>query len=81
MWARPSAAARRRSRMTAQWNGSRGHSARLRFAPLGRCRKMPGVESSVKQTSWVKGICPVNGELLSVNRVESGQADVADVEQ
>jgi hypothetical protein len=35
--------------------------ARLRFAPLARCCNMPSVEFSVKQTSWVKGICPVNG--------------------
>jgi hypothetical protein len=42
---------------------------------------MPSVEFSVKQTSWVKGICPVNGQLLSVNRVEPGQADVVDIEQ
>lgn len=42
---------------------------------------MPSVEFSVKQTNGVKGICAVNGQLLSVNRVELGQADVSDIEQ
>ena len=45
---------------------------------LARCRKMPGVEFSMKQTSWVKSICPVNGQLLSVNRVKPVQENALD---